>query len=194
MPTDQDQGQTDQVVTGLAGMQAPGPKSTTDTEPKAEPSAPTDVPTDTPTEPAPLIQANFGPDVTAKVAEVNQPLVIAEAQKAQEELKTFTKEDMLHAESEDLKRDFLARVAASRAAAEPKPYTPPAVPERIAEQTRLEMEAGKQRVKEFTELEASRPRRPPPDTGMVAVFRPDEFVPNQKKGEGLIASNSARTL
>ena len=195
MPTDQE----GMVDTGLAGAPTAQPeqKFTTDTVSEnkygkgdngAAPVASADVP---------LVQvAGLGDDVTRKVDEVNQPAQVAAAveAKAQEPTQDFSKEDQLHAESDNLKRDFLQRVAAARAP-EIKPYTPPAVPPRIAEQTRLEMEAGRQRVAEFAEQQASRPRPAPQQDGsMTPVFRPEDYVPNQKKGEGLIASASARTL
>lgn len=179
MPTDQDQA----VTTGLVAPEAPAQNSTIADDTKAgdateaAPVASADVP---------LVQvAGLGPDVTAKVEEVNQPAAAVS--------QDFTKDDQLHAESDNLQRDFLARVAAAKEAGKPKEYTTPPIPERIAEQTRLEMEAGRRRVAEFAALEASRPKRPgTQDT--VAVFRPADFVPDQKKGQGVIASNSARTL
>jgi hypothetical protein len=181
MPMDQE----DQVATGLVAPQAPAPKSTTDTAAvavtEAAPVASADVP---------LVQvAGLGEDLTKKVEEVNQPAAAVAAP-----TQDFTADDQLHAESDNLQRDFMARIAAARAP-DPKPYTPPAVPERIAEQTRLEMEAGRRRVEEFAALEASRPKRAPQTDGsMTPVFRPEDFVPNQKKGQGNLAGASARTL
>lgn len=185
MPTDQEE----TVTTGLVAPAAPEQKPITDTAAtvaemvavtEATPVASADVP---------LVQvAGLGPDVTAKVEEVNQPAVVAAAP-----TQDFTKEDQLHAESDNLQRDFLARVAVAKQEGMPKPYVAPAVPPLIAEQTRLEMEAGRRRVEEFAQIEASRPRRVPQTDGtMTPVFRPDEFVPDQKKGQGLVASNSAR--
>lgn len=174
MPTDQEE----TVVTGLAAPAAPEQKSTTDTAEVAETAAVETAPVASAD--VPLVQvAGLGADVTTKVEEIVQQFPI-EVQRA--------------AENENLKRDFMEKVAAANRP-EDKPYTPPAVPIRIAEQTRLEMAAGAQRVAEFEAQKASRPQpKPQQDGTMTPVFRPADFVPNQKKGEGLIASASARTL
>lgn len=89
------------------------------------------------------------------------------------------------AHSENMKRDFVTGVMAARNVVE-KPYTPPAVPERIAESTRLEMAAGAKRVAEFEQIEAQRPKRPvdPSNGTMTPVFRPADYVPDPKKNQG----------
>jgi hypothetical protein len=181
MPTDQDQ----VVETGLMGALAPEQKFTTVT---AEGDGGLTL---APRADVPLVQVvGLGEDVTAKVTEINQPEQIAISLEERHK----RQEAALHIESEELRQDFLKRVAVARYK-EDKPYTPPAIPERIAENTRLEMEAGKKRVDEFAAMEASRPRpKPQVDQGTTAVFRPDDFVPNQKKGQGVLADASFRTL
>lgn len=172
MPTDQEE----TVVSGLEAPVAPEPKPITDI---AETTA------ETPRADAPLAISGLGDDVTTRVFEVNHPAVVAaDLEKAREQ-----------ADNDDLKRDFTLKVLAARQLDQPKPYVTPPIPPRIAEQTRLEMEAGARRVAEFQEQQASRPRPPAPvDGSTTSVFRPEDYVPNQKKGEGLLASNSARTL
>jgi len=152
-------------------------------------------------EPAPPSRADvplakvvgLGEDVTRTVTEINQPAAVAAAQDVQ----NFTRDVQEQAENDNMQRDFMVAVAAARNP-EPKPYTPPPIPERIAEATRLEMEAGRRRVSEFAAIEAARPKPQPQaqpgNATMTPVFRPADFVPDQKKGQGNIASDSARTL
>lgn len=182
MPTDQ----AETVVTGLVAPEAPAPKSTTDTSAtEAAPVASADVP---------LVQvAGLGDDVTVKVEEVNQP---AEAVKVLEAVpsQAVMRELRQQADDDDLKRTFMERVAVARAPLTTA-YVPPPVPSQIAAQTLLEMQAGADRVAQFAEQERLRPRpKPPEDGNTTAVFRPEDYVPDQKKGQGNLASNSARTL
>jgi hypothetical protein len=136
---------------------------------------------------APLVQAaGLGDDVRAKVPELNQ------ARDAVKE--AFTRDELAHAENDNMKREFMQAVLRARNP-EVKEYAPPAVPPRIAQQTLDEQAAGRERVAHFVELEKSRPKRPVEANGtMTPVFRPSDFVPDQKKGEGLLASNSAKLL
>lgn len=175
MPTDQEE----PVATGLTAQPLPEQKLPTDTAAltaatEAAPVASADVP---------LVQvAGLGPDVTVKVAEVNQSV------------QEFDLAVQRQAENDNLKKDFVEQVMALRVP-EAVPAPPPPIPPRIAEQTRLEMEAGKARVKEFEAQQASRPRpAPAPDGTMTAVFRPEDYIPDPKKGQGNLASASARTL
>jgi hypothetical protein len=121
-----------------------------------------------------------------KVAEINQ---------ADDAVQQFSRDLMERAESENLARNFALSMQAQRNPVV-VPYVTPAVPPQIAENTRLEMEAGRKRVAEFEALEAARPKRAPDPTqgGSVAVFRPGDYVPDQKQGQGLVAGNSARPL
>jgi hypothetical protein len=152
----------------------------------------TDKPAAEPTPSAePVTIQGLSDDVTVKVTEVNQPAVAAEA------LQQFSKETMEQAENENMARNFALSMQAARNP-EVVPYTPPAVPKAIAESTRLEMEAGRKRVAEFEEMERLRPKPAPvqdPHAGSsTAIFRPADYVPDQRKGQGNAASDSARPL
>jgi hypothetical protein len=77
-------------------------------------------------------------------------------------------------------------------------HIPPQVPPAIVEQTRLEMEAGRKRMMEFANAEIERQemhernkRDKWADKGSTPVFRPDDYVPDQKKGQGNITATSA---
>jgi len=189
MPMDQDQ---EVVETGLAGMQVPEPT------PSVEP----------------VTIQGLEDDLTVKVAEVNQPaVVLAAATRAEMETgaatlqanyrggptteQPFTKDLQEQAENENMQRNFMLSMQQAQRP-EVKPYTPPEVPKQIAETTRLEMEAGRKRVAEFAALEQARVRIVPqhdPSAGKtVPVFRPADWVPDQRKGEGHVAGNSARPL
>lgn len=68
-----------------------------------------------------------------------------------------------------------------------KTYTPPPVPQAIADATRREMEAGRQRVAEFAEVEAIRREqmanrtKEPWEGNTTQVFRPAAYVPDPKQ-------------
>jgi hypothetical protein len=94
--------------------------------------------------------------------------------------------------------DFVKAIMEARKPVATPEYTPPAVPPAIAEQTRLEMEAGRKRVMEFAGQEIERQeaherhkRDKWADKGSVEVFRPDDYVPDQKKGQGHVIATSA---
>lgn len=89
--------------------------------------------------------------------------------------------------------DFIKAIMAARAPVEKPPYVPPVPPPAVQEQTRLEMEAGRKRVMEFAAEEVARQeaherhrRDKWADKGSVEVFRPPAYVPDPKKGEGVI--------
>jgi hypothetical protein len=177
MPTDQET-ENNPVATGLAGLVQSEPISASPVE--AAPVQSSDVK---------LVQvAGLQDDVTVKVGEIDaQAQVVAATRK--------TADERAREESDALKRQFYEKLSARQEP--PKVYVPPPVPERIAENTRLEMEAGRKRVAEFAEQQANRPQPapPPPSEGTnTAVFRPNDYVPDQKKGQGNVASASARTL
>ena len=145
-------------------------------------------------------------DVTVAVTEINQPVAAALAMQHQigsglapqrgapDAIQPWPKELQTEAEDEDRKRDFVAEVFAARETPAAKVYTPPPVPDAVKTQTQLEMEAGRQRVAEFEAIEASRPkRRPQTNETMQSVFRPADYVPDQKKGQGLIPTVTARS-
>lgn len=178
MPTDQET-ENNPVTTGLAGLVQSEPISASPVE--AAPVQSSDVK---------LVQvAGLQDDVQVKVGEVNHPELVAEATRQKK-----THDEMARMESDAIKRAFYEKLSARQEP--PKVYVPPPVPERIAETTRLEMEAGRRRVAEFEAQKASRPQPAPhPSEGTnTAVFRPNDYVPDQKKGQGNVASASARTL
>ncbi len=179
MPTDQET-ESNLVATGLAGLVQSEPISASPVE--AAPVQSADVP---------LVQvAGLQDDVRVKVGEVNHPELVAEATRQRK-----THDEMARMESDAIKRAFYEKLSARQEP--PKVYVPPPVPERIAEATRLEMEAGRRRVAEFAEQQANRPKpaEPHPSEGTsTAVFRPADYVPDQRKGQGTVASASARTL
>lgn len=75
--------------------------------------------------------------------------------------------------------DFVKKVLANRNAKEPE-YVLPVVPPQVAEQTRLEMEAGAAAVARATEQQKGRlvlPRDPSAGT-MTSVYRPKDFIPD----------------
>ena len=94
---------------------------------------------------------------------------------------------------EDKKRDFFNKIQAART---PKPepeFVPPPLAPRVMEQTNAELEAGRALVAKHEALQAARrPAAPPNDEAQTKpVFRPGDYVPDQKKGQGYI---DARTL
>jgi hypothetical protein len=98
------------------------------------------------------------------------------------------------AEQEDMKRDFALKIMkANEPVPEPVQMAGP-VPARVMEQTKAEMAAGAAQVAKHAAAEAGRPPRPkdPYNEGRnEAVFRPSDYVPDHKKGQGNV---QARTL
>lgn len=89
------------------------------------------------------------------------------------------------ADMENEKRDFTLAVLKAREPVE-VPVVPAPVAPRIAAQTAAEMEAGRKMNEHHAKIAV---RRPPPEdqnTGTTAVFRPGDYVPDQKKGQGNI--------
>src|SRR5579864_2566633 len=133
-----------------------------------------------PTPPAPVsepIKLNIPDDVTTRYDEVNQPAVVAaqvQPKPPEPPAQHFTKDLQDQAEADNLKRDFISGVMAARAPA-PAPYVPPPVSERVAEQTRLEIEAGRKTLAVHSERQAVRPRHvPDPREGTTkSVLRPE---------------------
>jgi hypothetical protein len=100
--------------------------------------------------------------------------------------------------AQNREHEFIGAIMEARKPQEVKEYTPPQVSAAIAEQTRLEMAAGAKRVAEFAAQEAERQavhernkRDKWADKESVPVFRPDDYVPDQKKGQGNITATSA---
>lgn len=85
---------------------------------------------------------------------------------------------------------FVQKVrAANRSeAVEPKPQP---VPDRIAEQTRLEMQAGQRMNEHHANLRFNAPKARKidrPEGTMTPVFRPADYVPDLKKGQGNVGA------
>jgi hypothetical protein len=100
--------------------------------------------------------------------------------------------------AQNREHEFIGAIMEARKPPEVNAYTPPQVPAAIVEQTRLEMAAGAKRVAEFAAQEAERQavhernkRDKWADKESVPVFRPDDYVPDQKKGQGNITATSA---
>lgn len=95
-------------------------------------------------------------------------------------------------------RKFTLSILEARTPTIVAPYVPPPVPEGIALQTQAEMEAGRKRVSEFEANEAVRRQVAEAhkndrwaDKKSTAVFRPGDFVPNQRKGQGNLGGRAA---
>ncbi len=98
------------------------------------------------------------------------------------------------ADNDDLKRDFTLQVLAARQLAQDsdKPPPPQPIAPRIQEQTNAEMAAGRAAVAKADEHYSrhGRPQAPDQPEGTVAVFRPDDYVPDIKKGQGILSTQS----
>lgn len=108
-------------------------------------------------------------------------------------------EAQVYSEASELNRehDFVHAILKAREPVHKPEYVPPAPPPAVVTQTQLEMEAGRKRVMEFAAQEIERQEAherhkndkwaQKPDT---AVFRPDDYVPDQKKGQGNVGGTS----
>lgn len=87
---------------------------------------------------------------------------------------------------------FVTSILEARAPKIITPYQPPPIPVGVAAQTAREMEAGRARVAEFAAneeirkkvAEAHRSDKWGSEQKSTPVFRPADFVPDQKKGQG----------
>lgn len=104
------------------------------------------------------------------------------------------------AEAENMKRDFTHALLTARNPP-PKPeYRPPALSDGMVKQRDLEMAAGRQRVAEFAANEEHRKRiheahqndKWQNPGANVSVFRPNDYVPDQKKGQGYVGGGSPK--
>lgn len=144
------------VETGLEVAQAPAPQQS---------------------EPISFEEPVSAADLTAGVGDKPEdavPLVTAEQLRA---LQT-------EADRDNTKRDFTLKVLAARAKeAQPEQAPPPLAP-RIAEQTNAEIAAGRKMNEHHAALQVHRPKPDPTNEKHQAVFRPGDYVPDQKKGQG----------
>ena len=89
------------------------------------------------------------------------------------------------------KDDLAQAIVDARAPAPPAPPPPP-VAKKILSRTEREIEAGRNRVKHFAQIEKARKALPRPsenEGGSIPVFRPSDYVPNMGQGK-----NKATTL
>jgi hypothetical protein len=136
---------------------------------------------------------------TSEHSEVPNQTVDDSEQKAFDPTRS-KEEAKIYDEAMDTNREheFVHAIMEARKPPEVAEHVPPSIPPAIAEQTRLEMEAGRKRVMEFAGQEVERQeaherhkRDKWADKGSVEVFRPDDYVPDQKKGQGNVIVTSA---
>jgi len=88
------------------------------------------------------------------------------------------------------KDDFAKAIVEARLP--PPPPPPPApVAAKILSRTEREIEAGRNRVKHFAQIEKARKALPRPsenEGGSVPVFRPSDYVPNMSQGKNKATS------
>ena len=98
--------------------------------------------------------------------------------------------DALHAEAyrDNAKRDFVKKVMAARAPEDSPPVEPPPVAPRVQQQTLDELAAGRAMVAKHAAQQSQRTPHEPVDAGAKAVFRPADYVPDMKKGQGYVAA------
>lgn len=104
------------------------------------------------------------------------------------------KKDAIDNAAEREKREFYDKIMAARQPL-PEPPPPPPVAPRVAEQTAAEMAAGARQVARHAEARAINP--PPPredDTRTTRVFAPEDYVPDPRKGQGVIPTATYRVL
>lgn len=105
-----------------------------------------------------------------------------------------------NAVEDNRQRNFVHAILDARTPHQRPEYVTPPVPAGVAEQTRLEMEAGRKKVLEAEGNEAERKRVTEAHKNdkwqtqgkTEAVFRPGDFVPDPRKGQG--ANNGARAV
>lgn len=100
--------------------------------------------------------------------------------------------------ADNREHDFRHAILEARRPPDPPKHVPPTMSPAVAEQTRLEMEAGAKRVAQFEAEEAARrathdanQKDKWADKGSVEVFRPADYVPDQKKGQGNVGGTEA---
>lgn len=123
--------------------------------------------------------AEGAPDITAPVT----PAPKSAHEIAQE------KEAARLAKLEADKKAFVERVMEARKPEE-KPVVAQPVAPAILKQTQLEMAAGARMNKHFEQFHAAHPQPtghvPAPGEKTTSVFRPADYVPDQKKGQGYV--------
>lgn len=96
------------------------------------------------------------------------------------------------AENEEVKREFARKVLEARAKHDVKIFVQPVAP-RIMAQTLAEQEAGRRMNAYHAAFHANAPQPRREDNGsMTPVFRPADYVPDQKKGQGYVEGRVLR--
>lgn len=154
---------------------------------------PTPAPPENPVNDTPISFAEPETQQTALIEDDNSPVEKAEASHGLTDEQFYKLHQEAVAENE--KADFRARILAARnAKPAPEPVKPP-IAERVAEQTKAEMAAGKKLVEQRAAEQAMRSGmpRPAPDKGegtTTEVFRPANYVPDVKKGQGNVQARN----
>lgn len=164
------------VVTGLEALSAPAPEAlpepvqaTVQESAPAEPAPSTD--------PIKFDEPISAADLTAGVGNNPEDAVPLITAAQLEELQKAAARD-------DMKRDFTLKVLAARQQQVPVEHPAPPLAPRIAAQTNAEIAAGQKMNEHHAALQK---HRPPPDytnEKHQEVFRPEDWVPDQKKGQG----------
>lgn len=94
------------------------------------------------------------------------------------------------AERDNTKRDFTIKVLAARQKNDEPEQPPPPLAPRIAEQTNAEIAAGRKMNAHHAALQVHRPKVEPELDKHQAVFRPGDYVPDAKKGQGYVQSRN----
>lgn len=159
-----------------APTQAPPPEATDQSAPIqfADPVSPADLTAGTGETPAAAVAA-----VEATLAPQEKPIELGITDKEMSALQAEANRD-------NIKKDFFDKVHAARVKEHQEPAAPPPIAPRIVDQTNAELQAGAALVAKNEEL---RVRRSPPvpdntEGKNTAVFRPGDYVPNQRKGQG----------
>lgn len=105
------------------------------------------------------------------------------------------KKDSIDNAAEREKMEFYEKIMAARTPPPEAPKPPPPVAPRITEQTAAEMAAGAEQVARHAHQRLVNP--PPPredDTRTTRVFAPEDYVPDPRKGQGIIPTTTYRQL
>lgn len=170
------------VVTGLEALSAPAPEALPEpVQAAVQESAPAEpAPTDPAApsnEPINFAEPISAADLTAGVGNNPEDAVPLVTAAQLEELQKAAARD-------DMKRDFTLKVLEARRQQVPVEHPAPPLAPRIAAQTNAEIAAGQKMNEHHAALQK---HRPPPDytnEKHQEVFRPSDWVPDQKKGQG----------
>lgn len=145
--------------------------------------------------PAPTVNIPDPPTTVAPTTVVSdEPIPVPQAApppppKPAQDHPTLSAEEKRLAALEAEKQAFYDRVRAARDANTPPEPKPQPVPERIRLQTEQEMEAGRAAIEKHAAARAAlqpQPAPSPTEGTMTPVHRPNDYVPDQRKGQGNI--------